>query len=265
MTYYTHNLNPIALSLGGLDFPWYWLAYIFGFFFVYLTALKLAQKDMSPLPSHYLGDYAAAVWFSVIIGGRLGYVMIYYPSYYWQNPSEIYRIWMGGMSFHGALLLSAVAVWWVARKFGHRFYLISDLICLLCPIALAGGRVANFIGGELAGTPTTLPWGVIFPAYGPEPRHPSQLYQALTEGLLLFTILWWQKNRLSSRPGYITRWFLGGYGTLRFIVEFLRTPDPQLGYIIALPDGGGLSTGQLLCLVMIMVAGVMYVWEKRSE
>ena len=246
--YYTHDIDPMAFSILGLPFPWYWLAYVFGFFFVYLMSRSVIKKNLTPLPLHTLNDYAISCWIAIILGGRLGYVLIYYPSFYWNHPQEIHRIWMGGMSFHGALIAGFLALLCVARHHRHSPYYMADLIALLVPIALGVGRIANYVGGELVGTPTTLPWAVIFPHYDALPRHPSQLYQAASEGFLLGALLWSQRRLLHSFPSRLTALFLIGYGSLRSLVELVRQPDPQIGYLFAF-----FTTGHLLCFLMIII------------
>ena len=246
---YTHNLSPLAFTLGPLEVSWYWLSYPLGYLWVFCMALLLIRKNISPLPAHHLPLYSAACWLAVLIGGRLGYVLIYHPSYFIQHPHLIPYIWLGGMSFHGALLACMVTINLLARLRNHSPYLMGDLLALLIPPALALGRIGNFINGELVGKPTSgrIPWGVIFPHTDPQtPRHPSQLYEALLEGALLFIVLWLMRARLQTSPGWITGAFLCGYGILRFFVEFIRLPDPHIGYLI-----GPFTLGHLLCLIMI--------------
>ena len=258
--FYTHTLDPIAFTLFGLAFPWYWLAYVFGFFFIYLMALSLIKRKISPLSEPLLNSYSLGCWISIIVGGRLGYILIYYPSYYLKNPSEIYQIWKGGMSFHGALILCTLSILYLSYKHRQSPYYMGDLLALLAPVALAAGRLANFMGGELVGTPTSLPWGVIFPFYDDLPRHPSQLYQASLEGLGLFWLLWRKKHLLQKSPGKITAWFFIGYGLLRSLVELFRQPDLHIGYLY-----GVITTGHVLCFIMIFLGTLLLTLQKKHR
>ncbi|MCY4381311.1 MAG: prolipoprotein diacylglyceryl transferase [Proteobacteria bacterium] len=254
MAIYTHQLNPIAFYLAGTPVPWYWLNYIFGFSFVYFVSLYLTRQKISPLLSEDLHTYALVAWLGVIIFGRLGYVFIYRWPYYRENPELIYQIWLGGMSFHGALVGCAFMCILSSFKKKQPFFLATDLFSLLIPIPLALGRITNFVNAELIGRPTGGSWGVIFPYDSSQvPRHPSQLYQASLEGILLFIILWQLKAHLKT-PGLMTGYFLLGYGTLRIISECFRMPDKSLGYLF-----GVFSMGQLLCFLMIFFA-IIILW-----
>jgi phosphatidylglycerol:prolipoprotein diacylglycerol transferase len=195
--------------------------------------------------------------FGVILGGRLGYVLFYKPLYYLAHPLEIFAVWQGGMSFHGGLLGVLVALWLFARRRGKPWLDVTDFVAPLVPLGLAAGRVGNFINAELWGRVTDVPWAIVFPPAGPEPRHPSQLYQVGLEGLLLFVVLWVFSQR--RRPtGAVSGLFLAGYGVCRFIAEFAREPDSFLG-LLAL----GLTMGQWLSLPMIAIGVAMMVWAYR--
>jgi len=192
--------------------------------------------------------------FGVILGGRLGYVLFYKPLYYLAHPLEIVQVWAGGMSFHGGFLGVLIALWFFARRRGKRWLAVTDFIAPLMPLGLAAGRLGNFINGELWGRVTTLPWGMVFPRAGAEPRHPSQLYEFLLEGVVLFLILWTYTRR--RRPlGAASGLFLTGYGCARFIVEFAREPDAFLGYLAL-----GFTMGQWLSLPMILAGLAMMAW-----
>jgi phosphatidylglycerol:prolipoprotein diacylglycerol transferase len=198
----------------------------------------------------------------VIVGGRLGEVIFFQPAYYLAHPAEILAVWKGGMSFHGGFLGVLVAMWLYGRRHGKRFWEVTDFIAPLVPTGLAAGRIGNFINGELWGRPVTgdLPWAMIFPWVDRLPRHPSQLYQAAGEGLLLFAILWLyaaQPRPLRS----VSAMFLIGYGSLRFVAEFFRTPDP--GIFGTLPSG--LSTAQWLCVPMVLIGAVMLIAARRGS
>jgi phosphatidylglycerol:prolipoprotein diacylglycerol transferase len=187
----------------------------------------------------------------------LGYVLFYNLGEYIKNPLEIFAVWHGGMSFHGGLIGTLLAGVYVTKRYKLDFWLYSDLIIVTAPIGLGLGRIGNFINGELYGRVTTLPWGMVFPAGGPLPRHPSQLYEAFFEGLLLFFILWYMKNRIDTK-GRLTAAFLLLYGIFRFFIEFFREPDPQLGFIL-----GPFTMGQILCIAMIIGGG--WIWRVRRN
>ena len=255
---YIHDLNPIAFYIGTTPIAWYWLNYLVGYTFVYFFSLYLSHQQVSPLSPNHLPTYTLCCWFAVILGGRLGYVLIYRFSHYAQHPELIYQIWRGGMSFHGALLGAALTCLVVARYQRQSPFLATDLFCLLIPIPIALGRITNFVNAELLGKLTKGHWGVVF-AGQDLPRHPSQLYQAGLEGFLLFLLLWSQRHQL-KRPGKITGTFLMGYGVLRSISEFYRLPDPQLGYLI-----GPFTMGHILCSVMIVCGIVILTIVKDRQ
>lgn len=244
--HYTHNIDPIALSLFGLDFPWYWLSYLLGFIWVIFHGHYLTQKKISPLPSHNFWQQLQWGWPALFLGARFFYIFIYNWEFFRQRPELIPQIWLGGMSFHGALIGIALSGLILSRIQRSSFWSYTDVLATTAPIGLFFGRIANFINGELAGKATDLPWAVIFPnLYDHIPRHPSQLYQAATEGLALFIILNLIARRTLATPGLQTSYFLIGYGGFRFFTEFFRLPDPQLGTWL------GLSMGQYLCLFMV--------------
>lgn len=261
MIYY-HQLNPIAFYIGATPVPWYWLNYLLSYLLIYAGALRLSRQQISPVPYQDIPSYALGCWFAVFIFGRLGYILIYHLDHYIAHPEQIHQLWLGGMSFHGALLgcaLSLITMAWVKKQ---SWLLSADLFCVFIPLALAFGRLTNFINGELMGRPTASGlWGVV---YGHDaaalPRHPSALYQAALEGFLLFAVLWLWRSQL-ARPGWITSRFLMGYGALRIGAEFYREPDPQVGYLL-----GGITMGQLLSLVMVLIGiGLGYhCWRVSS-
>ncbi len=239
-----HDFNPIAINWNGVVLSWYWLSYIAGFWWVVFLGLKLLPHS----PSVTRRDFLFFMQWGLplmLIGGRAFYVLFYHPSFFIENPSFIHQFWRGGMSFHGALTALVLWSWWCSRKLNGPFTLYTDILSLCLPLPLMLGRLANFINGELYGRVTDLPWAMIFPL-DPEAlaRHPSQIYQALTEGLLLGVFLWCKRSQLKN-PGNLTLLFGVGYGSLRFLTEFTREPDPQLGLI------GPFSLGQYLCLGMI--------------
>jgi phosphatidylglycerol:prolipoprotein diacylglycerol transferase len=254
------EIDPIALQLGPLVVRWYALSYIAGILlaYFYIGALNKKYPYFTKEARDDLVTYAVL---GIIIGGRLGYVLFYNFDYYSQNPLEALHIWQGGMSFHGGLLGIFGAFYLFARKHKLTWLRIMDYLAAATPIGLCLGRIANFINGELYGRVTEHPWGMIFPTGGPLPRHPSQLYQAFGEGLLLFVILYLliRFTRAMKFEGAVGGTFLAGYGIARFVVEFFRMPDAQLGFIA----GEWLTMGQLLCVPMILAGLWLVIRSKR--
>lgn len=260
--YYVHDLDPISISWGGLVLPWYWLAYVVGFFCVYLISEYLRKEQRLALKRRDLIDMMLMSWVLLIVGGRLFYALVYNLSYFANQPLEIFAIWKGGMSFHGGLLGVLLGVLLLSRMRGISFFALTDLIAISCPIVLGLGRIANFINGELVGRVSTLPWAVIFEkTYDATPRHPSQVYEALGEGLLLFVILFLNREKLSHDPkGIISSYFLIFYGFIRFVLEFFRAPDLQLGYYL-----GFMTMGQILSLVMVILGFIINARQGMSR
>ncbi len=242
----TARFDPVAFSFGNFEFHWYGLMYLVGFAVGWCLGRYRAGKPNSGWSKTEVDDLLTWTMLGAIIGGRLGYVLFYDLSSYINNPSEILKIWHGGMSFHGGLLGVAAAFLYFAHSRKRAFLQISDFVAPLVPQAIFWGRIGNFINGELWGKTTDLPWGIVFPNAGPLPRHPSQLYEALLEGLLLFVILWIYSSR-PRKPGAVSGLFALGYGIARFLVEFVRLPDAHIGYLAF----GWLTMGQLLCLPLI--------------
>ena len=248
------EINPVAFAIGPIVVRWYALAYILGLVAGWLYARHLAASARlwggvrAPTPEE-LDDLLVFAALGVVIGGRLGFVLFYKPGYYLANPLEILQTWKGGMSFHGGLFGAAVAVALFARRRGLDPYAMADLAAVVAPIGLLLGRLANFIKGELWGRPADVPWAFIFPDAGPEPRHPSQLYEAGLEGLLLLVILALLVRRTGFRaPGLLAGIFGSGYAAARFFVEFFREPDRHLGFIA----GGWLTMGMALSIPMFL-------------
>jgi phosphatidylglycerol---prolipoprotein diacylglyceryl transferase len=240
------QIDPVALSLGPLQVHWYGLMYLFGFVGAWLLGrLRADRYGWTATEVEDLLFYGAI---GVIVGGRLGYVLFYDLAANLAQPLNIIKIWQGGMSFHGGLLGVLTAFWWFARKTNRSFFAVSDFIAPLVPIGLLTGRIGNFINSELWGKVSDVPWAVVFPNGGPLARHPSQLYEAGLEGLLLFIILWFYSAK--AKPiGAISGLFLLAYGCFRFLVEFVRIPDQQYGYFAF----DWLTMGQILSLPMMMI------------
>ncbi|PCI41367.1 MAG: prolipoprotein diacylglyceryl transferase [Proteobacteria bacterium] len=241
------------------DIHWYGLMYVFGFSAVWLLVRKQLREcgawEVSVKPEAYEGLFTALI-LGVVLGGRLAYVLFYNFDYYISHPIEILYIWQGGMSFHGGLVGPIVAGWWYCKKHGMPFMLLMDKFSIVAPIGLAFGRMGNFINGELWGrvvtAPADVPWAMIFPGAGPEPRHPSQLYELTLEGIVLFLLLWFTRNK-DWPVGMRGALFLAGYAIARIICENFRQPDVQLGFIY----GDWLTMGMLLSSTML-VAGLSW-------
>ena len=250
--HWVHNLDPVALHLGFFELRWYSLAYLAGIICGYFYLRRLLAEPGAPMARRHADDIVFYMTLGIILGGRLGYVLFYQPDHYLQRPLDIVKLWDGGMSFHGGLLGSVLAMWFLARRNRLSFLRVADYISLCVPFGLFFGRLANFVNGELWGAPTEAAWGVIFPSGGDVARHPSQLYEAALEGVLLFATLWtlFWFTRARYRPGLLAGVFVLGYGLCRVAVELVREPDVQLAWLKAQT---GLSMGQWLCVPMILV------------
>lgn len=253
------QIDPIALQIGPLAIRWYALAYIAGIVLGWQYALRLCREMPKLVTPQQMDDFIVWLTLGIILGGRVGYVLFYNPLHFLQNPGEILQLWHGGMSFHGGLGGVLLAMFLFARKRGIRFFALADVVAVCVPFGLFFGRLANFVNGELFGRVSDVPWAMVFPNGGPLPRHPSQLYEAVLEGLVLFIVLWIaMRAGARERPGIISGLFLIGYGLARFCVEFAREPDVQLGYL-----SFGLTMGQYLTLPMIAFGAALIVWAKR--
>ena len=248
------GVGPIALDLGFFQLRWYSLAYLAGIVLGWWYLLRLLSEPGAPMARRHADDLVFYATLGIILGGRLGYVLFYKPMDYLRNPVEIPQLWDGGMSFHGGVLGTTLAIIYLARRNGLDWLRIHDYVACCAPFGLFFGRIANFVNAELWGRPTDLPWGIVFPNAGGVPRHPSQLYEAALEGLLLFLVLWFMFRRTDARyqPGKLVGAFLLVYGISRFLVELVRQPDPGLENL-----PWGLSMGQTLTVPMI--AGGLYL------
>ena len=247
------DINPVAFDVGPLVVHWYGLMYLFGFVAGWWLGRVRAAQPYTPLEPPQVADLLFYVAFGIIAGGRLGYILFYDTATLMADPLRLFRVWEGGMSFHGGLIGVLVACWLYARRLGIGFMRLMDFVAPLVPVGLGLGRIGNFINGELWGSPTNLPWGMVYPPLGEVARHPSQLYQFLLEGVVLFTVLW----IFSARPRptmAVSGLFLTLYGMFRFIVEFVRLPDAHIGYLAL----GWVTMGQLLSLPMIL-AGILFL------
>jgi phosphatidylglycerol---prolipoprotein diacylglyceryl transferase len=252
-------IDPVLINIGPLPIRWYALAYITGLFLGWAYARALVKRNTlwggaAPLDPVDIDDLLVYAAMGVILGGRLGYVVFYNAGFYLAHPAEVLAVWKGGMSFHGGLAGTALAIYLLGKREGIPVLSLADVCAAAVPIGLFLGRVANFIKPELWGRPTDVPWAMVFPGAGPLPRHPSQLYEASLEGLVLFFVLY-IAIRLGAlrRPGLTTGIFAVGYGVARITCEFFREPDPQLGFLF-----GGATMGMLLSLPLIAI-GVAFI------
>ncbi|MBA4037234.1 MAG: prolipoprotein diacylglyceryl transferase [Bradyrhizobium sp.] len=260
--------DPVAISIGPIAIRWYALAYIGGIVLGWIYARSLVKKERlwggpAPITLVQLDDFILWVTIGIILGGRTGYVLFYNPAYFVQHPAEILQLWNGGMSFHGGFLGCVAAVMLFARKNGISILSLGDITTAVAPIGILLGRLANFINSELWGRPadSSVPWAMVFPNGGPLPRHPSQLYEAGLEGILLFAILAIMiRMGALKRPGLILGSFIAIYGLARITGEFFREPDPQLGFL-----WGGLTMGMLLSVPMIIAGAILIVMARRRE
>ncbi len=287
-------LSPeiFSISLFGMEFAlrWYAMAYIVGILIGWRIALAAVRREglwpgnRAPLTAEQVEDLLTWIIIGVIVGGRLGFVIFYRPLHYMENPLEIVQVWRGGMSFHGGFLGVIAAVWYVSRKHGAPLAQVADMLALSTPPALLLGRLSNFVNGELWGRPTDVPWAVIFPdpasqqfcgdvAVGLCARHPSQLYEAILEGLVLGILLLWLAFRRGGlkTPWRLTGLFFAGYGTARFCVEFFRqadiqfmSPENPMGFAVHV-SGVGLTQGQVLSLPMILIGLALLAYSRRAR
>lgn len=262
------HLSPVALDLGFFELRWYSLAYLAGIFIGYWYMLKLLRQPGAPMARRHADDLVFYAALGIILGGRIGYVLFYNLAYYLEHPVEILKLWDGGMSFHGGVIGTTLGILYIARKEGLNWLRVHDYVACCAPVGLFFGRLANFVNHELWGAQTTVPWAVRFPeatamgmVLGP-PRHPSQLYEAILEGLVLFAILafmFW-KTRARYEPGKLVGAFILFYGLFRFGIEFVREPDSQLR---SFAEATGLHMGQWLSVPMIL--GGLYLMATASR
>lgn len=256
------QIDPVLVQLGPFAIRWYALAYIAGLVLGWRYALYLAKQPGSPIEPDAIDEFLTWATLGVVLGGRLGYVLFYKPGFYLSNPLEALMVWHGGMSFHGGMLGVSAAILAFGWKRGIDWRHVADICAICAPFGLFFGRLANFINAELYGrvTDASVPWAMVFPNGGPLPRHPSQLYEAALEGLVLFIVLWLLRRHwpTARRPGFLTGAFLAGYALARITVEFFREPDEFLGFLFA-----GATMGQLLSLPMLLLGIVFMATAKK--
>ena len=257
---YIHNLDPILLDLGFIEIRWYSLAYIFGILIGWWLGKRIILKRFKGLNFNFdikeFDNLISYIIISILLGGRIGYVLFYNFEYYISNSLDIFKIWEGGMSFHGALIGIIVGTYWFSIKKNIPTFFLLDIIAFVAPIGIFFGRIANFINGELVGKTTDVFWGVIFPKIDNNIRHPSQLYEAFLEGVVLFIIMNSILFRKSYKIGACSYVFLIFYGVFRIFSEFYREPDLQIGYLFNL-----ISMGTMLSILMI-IAGIILFFKK---
>lgn len=252
------NIDPVAFSLGPVQVHWYGLMYLIGFIAAWLLARWRVKHYHLTWTDEQIGDLIFYAAMGVIIGGRLGYMFFYSTSEWIRHPLELFKLWEGGMSFHGGVIGVIIATVIFARKIKKPFWEVGDFIAPLVPLGLAAGRIGNFINGELWGRVTNVPWAMVFPHVDNQPRHPSQLYESGLEGIGLFILIWWYAAK--PRPvGRVSALFLMGYAVCRIIAECFREPDAQLGFMAF----DQMTMGQLLSIPMLL-AGILLWWMKRN-
>ena len=244
------DISPVIFSIGPFALRWYAMAYLVGIVTAWILTKRNIRKYNLGITTEQLDDLVFYTTLGIILGGRLGYVICYGDGYFWQHPAEILAVWHGGMSFHGGIAGVIIAIYCFAKKYKFPYLKITDLVALYVPIGIFLGRLANFVNGDIWGRITTVPWAVKFPDGGYLPRHPSQLYEALTEGILMFIILnlLWRKKFVRNHTGIISAVFLVIYGLSRISMEFFREPDRQIGYI-----AGSVTMGQILSLPFLIL------------
>ena len=252
-------IDPVALQVGPLAIHWYGLAYLVGIASGWWLLTSRANRAASGWTADQVSDLVFYVALGAVLGGRIGYALFYNFAEYMRSPLAVFEVWRGGMSFHGGVLGFIVGTWWYARRQHRGFWATADFVVPVVPIGLFFGRLANFVNQELWGAPSTLPWAVLFtnPAAGGVAQHPSQLYEAGLEGLVLFIVLNWAYRRKLA-TGRVSGIFLGGYALIRIMLEFVRQPDAQIGYL----HGGWLTLGQVLSMPMLLVGLGLILWPR---
>jgi phosphatidylglycerol---prolipoprotein diacylglyceryl transferase len=256
------GVGPVALDLGFFQIRWYSLGYLAGIMLGYWLLLKLLAKPGAPMSREHADDMILYATLGIILGGRIGYILFYQPSIL-QNPLDIFKLWEGGMSLHGGTLGVILAIWLLARKHKLSFLRVCDYVACVIPFGLFLVRLANFVNDELWGRVTDVPWAIVFPNGGDLPRHPSQLYEAALEGLLMAAIMWplFFKTDARYKPGFLFGMAALIYGLSRFAVEFVREPDQQLQWLV---EASGLSMGQWLTIPMILI-GLFLVFTSAGR
>ena len=256
---FINNFDPVAIQFFSVEIRWYSLAYIVGILAGWILSKKIFISELDI--KEKFDDFITYAILGIIVGGRLGYVLFYNFSYYSNNFLEIFKVWQGGMSFHGGLLGIIIVSIWFSKKNYHNPFDYLDIVSIVAPIGIFFGRIANFINSELYGVESNLPWAVKFVQIDSFPRHPSQLYEAFLEGIILFFILlYFRKKNYLEKPGLISSLFLIFYSIFRFIVEFFRVPDEQLGYLIF-----NFSMGQIISIIFILFGIILFYFKNENK
>ena len=256
---FINNFDPVAVQIFSVEIRWYSLAYVIGILFGWFLSKRIFIKD--PLLKEKFDDYIAYLIIGIIIGGRLGYVLLYNPNYYLNNLIDVFKIWQGGMSFHGGLVGVIATSVLFAKKNDQDSFIYLDVVSIVAPIGIFFGRISNFINSELYGIETNLPWAVKFIQVDNLYRHPSQLYEAIFEGLILFIVLiYFRKKGFMKIPGLISGLFLIFYSFFRFIIEFVRVPDEQLGYIFF-----NLTMGQIVSFIFFLIGSYLVITKHEIK
>ncbi len=251
---YHPQINPVLISLGPIKIHWYGVMYLLAFSLAWLLGNWRAKKSAGVWSKDNINDLVFYCVVGVVIGGRLGYMLFYSLPNFFSAPMTLFKVWEGGMSFHGGLIGVLISIWWFSKKFNKHFFEVADFTAPLVPLGLAAGRLGNFVNSELWGKVTTVPWGMVFPQVDTYTRHPSQLYELFLEGILLFIVLWIFSAK--TRPTMaVSGLFALGYGLIRFFLEFFRVPDVQYGYFA----WDWLTMGQILSLPLILFGLVLLI------
>jgi phosphatidylglycerol:prolipoprotein diacylglycerol transferase len=262
LSYFTFpNIDPVAISLGPLEIRWYALAYIVGLVLGWRLLVRLVRLPDPPMTKLDVDDFVTWAITAIIIGGRLGYVTFYNFDYFSSHPLEILYVWQGGMSFHGGLIGVIVAEILFCRQRKLPLLLVADMVAVAAPLGLFFGRIANFVNAELYGRVTEVSWGVVFPTGGPLPRHPSQLYEGVLEGIVLFALVYWlyARPQFRAKPGLVSGAFLMGYGAIRFGIELVREPDAHIGLLSL-----GATMGQWLSIPVLLFGVFLVIRAHRA-
>ncbi len=256
------NISPIIFSVGPVAIRWYSMAYLVGIVLGWVLINRNVKKNNLGLSKENIEDFMFYLTLGIVIGGRLGYVLFYGGDAFWRNPLQVFEVWKGGMSFHGGVLGVIAATWYFAKKINYKFLALTDLIVLYAPIGICLGRLANFINDELWGRITDVPWAVKFPNGGYWPRHPSQLYEAFFEGVVMFGILnfLWRYQWVRERHGFVSALFVIFYGIFRISMEQFREPDAQLGFYF-----GHVTMGQMLSVPLIILGSTVIYFLIRKK
>lgn len=256
------DISPIIFSIGPVAIRWYSMAYLLGIIIGWVLINRNVKKNNLALSKENIEDFIFYLTLGIVIGGRVGYVLFYGGSAFWQNPLQVFEVWKGGMSFHGGVMGVIAATWYFAKKIDYKFLALTDLIVLYAPIGIFFGRIANFINDELWGRITTVPWAVKFPNGGYLPRHPSQLYEAFFEGLVTFVVLnfLWRYKWVREKHGFVSSLFVIFYGVFRIAMEQFREPDVQMGFYLKY-----FTMGQILSIPLVVLGSVVIYFVVRKK